>query len=93
MKRIVHLTAVVVFACLLIAFYATNVTYASEDSGKCVFCEKPADIHGKPVTTGEGEDSLTFCCKGCVEKYEKEHQDKSVKEGEHPGKHKGDDKH
>ena len=93
MKRIVCLTAIVAFACLLIVFYATNVTYASEKSDICAFCEKSADSHGKPVTTGEGEDSLTFCCQGCVEKYEKDHQDKSVKEDAHPGKHKGDDKH
>ena len=87
MKRTVCLTAIAAFACLLIAFYVTNVTYANDDSDKCAFCEKPADSHGKPVTTGEGEDSLTFCCQGCVEKYEKDHQDKSVKKAEHPRKH------
>ncbi len=95
MKRIVHLTAVVAFACLLIAFYATNVTtYASEKSdNECELCGKPSDSHGKPVTIEQDGENLTFCCQGCVNKYEKEHQDKSYKEEGHPGKHKGDDKH
>ena len=85
------LTAIAAFACLLIVSYASNVTYASED--KCEFCGKPNDAHGGAVTTGEGEDSHTFCCQGCVEKYENDHQDKSVKGDENPGKHKGDEKH
>jgi len=68
MKRIVSLTAIAAFACLLIVFYAANVIYASDNSDKCAFCEKPADIHGKPVTAREDEEgnSLSFCCKGCV---------------------------
>jgi hypothetical protein len=86
MKRIVCITSIVVFACLLIAFYATNVTYAGEDSDKCAFCEKPADSQGKPVKTDEG----TFCCKGCAEKYVKDHEDKSAKKAEHPSKHKAE---
>jgi len=85
MKRIVCLTAIAAFACLLIVSYATNVTYASED--KCAFCEKPADSHGKPVTIKDDEgNSHTFCNKGCAEKYEKEHHDKSDKKAEHPRK-------
>ncbi len=92
MKRIVCLTFIAAFACLLIVSYAANVTYASED--KCAFCEKPADSHGKTVTIKDDEgNSHTFCSKGCAEKYEKEHHDKSVGEHDHSGKHKGDDKH
>ncbi len=83
MKRIVCITAIAVFACLLIAFYATNVTYANENSDKCAFCEKPADNHGKAVKTDEG----TFCCQGCANKYEKDHQDKSAKKAKSPRKH------
>ncbi len=91
MKRIVCLTFIAAFACLLIVSYATNVTYAGED--KCEFCGKPNDAHGGAVTTGEGDDSHTFCCQGCVEKYEKDHQDKSDKKPEHPSKDGGKHEH
>lgn len=94
MKRILHLTAVIVFACLLIAFYAADVTYGKEKSDNgCIVCGKPLDSHGKPVTIEREGETVTLCCVGCANKYEKGHQDKSYKEEELPGKHKGDEKH
>lgn len=98
MKRIVNLTLIVVFACLLVAFYAGTVTtYAHEKAGnECVQCGKPADSHGGAVTVEHDGEHLTFCCQGCANKYEKGHHDESHHKDEvhhDQGEHKGHDKH
>ncbi len=94
MKRVTCFIGIVVIAFALIAFSSTNFTLASDESGdKCEFCGKPNDSHGGAINVEQDGETKTFCCKGCVNKYEKEHHDKSQGKDDHPGKHKWDDKH
>ena len=86
MKRIVNLTVVVVFACLMIAFCAGSVTTFADGhpADKCVECGKAANSHGEAVVVETDGKHQSFCCQGCVNKYEKEHHDESQnKDKEH----------
>ncbi len=97
MKRVINIFVIVVFACLIVTFYADNATtFANDEIGhKCVDCGKLSDSHGGAVTIEHDGEHLTFCCQGCVNKHENKHHDKSHKnEGHHDhGEHKGHDKH
>lgn len=88
MKRIVNLTVVVTFACLMLAFCAGSVTTFADvhPADKCLECGKPANSHGGAVTVEEGDKHQVFCCQGCANKYAKGHHDESHnKDKEHHG--------
>ncbi len=97
MKRIIIIFAIVVFACLIVTFYADNATaFANDEVGHmCVDCKKPLDSHGGVVTIEHNGEHLTFCCQGCANKHEKGHHNKSHKyEGHHDhSEQNGHDKH
>ncbi len=94
MRRIGYFVGVVVIAFALISSYTVNTTLANEKSeGECIVCGKALDSHGKLVTIEYEWEAVAFYYEGCAKKYEKGHHDISHKEEEHPGKHKGDDKH
>ncbi len=97
MKRNINVIIIVVFACLIVTFYAYNATiFANDEAGhKCVECGKPSNSHGGAITIDHDGEHLTFCCQGCANKHEEKHHDKSSKDEDNHdhGEHKGHAKH
>ncbi len=97
MKRIINIIVIVVFACLIVTFYAYNATTFANDEAdhKCVECGKPSNSHGGAITIDHDGEHLTSCYQGCTNKHEKKYHDKSSKEENHHdhGEHKGHARH
>ncbi len=94
MKRIVNLTIVVAFACLLIAFCAGSVTtFASDEhaAGLCAHCGEPNDGHVGAVTVEHNDEHQTFCCPSCATKYANAHHEGTHHEDK--GHHEHDEGH
>ena len=93
MKRIINLTVVVVFACLMIAFCAGSVTTFADEhaAGLCAQCGEPNDGHVGAVTVEHDGEHQTFCCPSCATKYANEHHKESHHEDK--GHHEHDEDH
>ncbi len=93
MKRIVNLTVVVVFACLMVAFCAGSVTtFANEDeAGNCAQCGESNDGHVGAVTVEHDGEHQTFGCPTWATKYANAHREGSGHDDE--GHHEHNEGH